>query len=144
MTACKLKGLPRRTFSGLSQLRSLSVNTHHQDWPGAALSLQKETFTELPKLEILDLSSSEIWQLPDDSFCTLDSLYTLNLTKNRIHRLSDLGITRNCAVQIVNLVLTFNEIDEFPSRSLAASHLQSLQLDHNRIARIDDNALRSL
>lgn len=144
LDSCKLKDIPGRAFAGLSQLRRLSINTQHQDWPGAALSLDSDALTELPRLERLDLSSSELWQLPDGAICQLSALNTVNLTKNRLHRLSDLGLVPGCRAPLGHLMLSYNELDEFPSGALPTPHLHSLHLDHNRLARIDDLAFRNL
>uniref|UniRef100_A0A6A7G1U3 Toll-like receptor Tollo n=1 Tax=Hirondellea gigas TaxID=1518452 RepID=A0A6A7G1U3_9CRUS len=144
INACKLKDLPDRTFVGLLQLRRLSINTYHQDWPGATLILNRETFTELPRLERLDLSACELWQLPEGSLCELASLNTLNLTNNRIHRMADLGLIANCLAPISHILLSHNEIDEIPSNSLPTPHLHTLHLNNNKLARIDDDAFKSL
>ena len=142
--SCKFKHLPKRAFAGLSQLRHLVINTHHQDWPGAALSLGEETLTELPRLERLDLSSSELWQLPPGAICSLYSLNTLNLTNNKIHRISDIGFSQYCDAPITHLLLSHNKVDELPTNALPTPHLHSLHLDNNKLSRIDDYAFRSL
>ena len=144
LNSCKLKELPSRTFAGLLQLKRLTINTRHQDWPGASLSIDSEALTELPRLERLDLSSSELWHVPVGALCHLTSLNTVNLTRNRLHRFSDLGLEANCEAPIANLLLSYNELDEFPSKSLPTPHLDSLHLDYNRLARIDDEALKNL
>ncbi|KAA0192782.1 hypothetical protein HAZT_HAZT002383 [Hyalella azteca] len=144
LDSCKLKELPDRTFAGLPQLRRLSISTHHEDWPGAVLSLSKDALTELPRLEYLDLSESELWQIPEGTLCSSKSLTTLNVTHNRIHRLSDLGFHSPCFAPVAHLYLSHNDVDELPAKALPTPHLHTFHLDHNKVARVDDYAFRNL
>ncbi|KAF2365715.1 Toll/interleukin-1 receptor (TIR) domain [Trinorchestia longiramus] len=144
LESCKLKELPDRVFAGLPQLRRLSVSTHHEDWPGAVLSLSRDALTELPRLEYLDLSESELWQIPEGALCSCKSLTTINVTYNRLHRLADLGFYSPCYAPIAHLFLSYNEVDELPAKALPTPHLHTFHLDHNKLARIDDYAFRNL
>nr|ANG08895.1 toll family protein LongTollC [Parhyale hawaiensis] len=144
LNSCKLKEVPDRAFAGLPLLRHLSISTHHLDWPGAALSLSKDALAELSRLEQLDLSQSELWQIPEGALCSCKSLTVLNVTRNRLHRLADLGFTYPCHAPVAHLSLSYNDIDELPAKSLPLPHLHTLHLDHNKLARIDDYAFRNL
>lgn len=144
---CKVTNLPDHFLSGLPDLRRLTIRAHHEDWPGASLKLEHYALSDLPRLEVLNLSYNNIWGLPAGNLCHLPSLTTLNLTYNSLHDLGDLrlGASGGCSHPILHLHLDYNEINEVRERGLeGASNLRLLSISNNQISHLADSSFEGL
>ncbi|KAG5883289.1 hypothetical protein JTB14_011539 [Gonioctena quinquepunctata] len=88
---CKLGRWPTGTLLGLRDLRNLTVKTHNTEWPAMNLDFAKDSFSPVRQLERLDLSCNNIWSFPENIFCPLINMVTLNVSENRLQDVSDLG-----------------------------------------------------
>ncbi|KAH8404464.1 hypothetical protein KR222_003578, partial [Zaprionus bogoriensis] len=88
---CKLGKLGRQVLDGLHQLRNLTLRTHNVLWPALNFEIEADAFAVTRQLERLDLSSNNIWSLPDNIFCTLSALSALNMSENRLQDVNELG-----------------------------------------------------
>lgn len=88
---CKLGRLGRQVLDGLEQLRNLTLRTHNILWPALNFEIETDAFSVTRRLERLDLSSNNIWSLPDNIFCTLSELSALNMSENRLQDVNELG-----------------------------------------------------
>ncbi|XP_050094765.1 toll-like receptor Tollo [Anopheles aquasalis] len=128
---CKIKYVPSMVLSTLRDLRSLSLRTHNTDWSAMNLEFHPESFRGLTELKRLDLADNNIWALPTDVFCPLFSLRHLNLTRNRLTDISQLG---------------FSDWGNGPTAPGKACNtgLEVLDLSHNDLLSLPDNGLSSL
>ncbi|XP_042235320.1 toll-like receptor Tollo [Homarus americanus] len=154
---CKVTELPPHVLAGLPHLRRLTLRAHHQDWPGAALTVHPDALVDLSRLEALDLAHNALWSLPPAVLCQLPSLTTLNLTHNRLHHLPDLGLgphrmqgeesdlPAGCSLPLQHLDLSHNQVSEVPERAfISARDLRTLSVRHNRVAHLADWAFGGL
>ncbi|KAK7071419.1 Leucine rich repeat, partial [Halocaridina rubra] len=154
---CKVTELPPHALVGLPYLRRLTLKAHHQDWPGAALSIHPDALSDLNRLEGLDLAHNALWSLPPGLLCSLPALTSLNLTHNRLHHLPELGlgaekpkideseVHTDCSLPLQNLDIAHNQIAEVPEQAFtSAKELHTLSLRHNRLAHLADWAFGSL
>ena len=112
---CKLSSLPSGAFRGLHKLRELSLQTYNTEWSAMSLNIVGGAFDHLKALETLELSRNNIWELPQNSFCPLQRLKTLNLTLNRLQDGYDLGFNaKPCATELTRLDVSYNEIESLP------------------------------
>lgn len=88
---CKLGRWPAGVLTGLRDLRNLTVRTRNTDWPAMSLDLAPESFMPVRQLERLDLSYNNMWSFPENIFCPLTNLVSLNVSENRLQDVSDLG-----------------------------------------------------
>lgn len=142
---CKLMEIPPGGFSGLPVLRNLSISTYPYE-TDLNLSFSSLSLTSLPNLNRLDLSSSGVWNLPDQELCTLSSLNHLNLSNNRIADITDLGVSRShCPLSLSSLDLSGNQLRSLNTGSLESFvQLKSLDLSNNIISQIAEGSLRGL
>lgn len=93
LDACKLTRWPVATLAGLADLRNLTIRTGVSDWPESGMTMEIEagSFAQARRLERLDLSTNQLTAVPEDTFCQLPNLVFLNLSKNRVRDVSDLG-----------------------------------------------------
>lgn len=158
---CKLASLPSHAFDGLHQLRNLTIRTHNDDWPALALTIHQNSFSEMKQLERLDLSQNSIWTFPDQIFCSMANLQALNLTRNRLHNVTNLGFTDNstpspassvfetdninCHLELTVLDLSHNDIQILPSDAFGTlKRLRELFLQDNQISNVVEKALAGL
>ncbi|CAL4210849.1 unnamed protein product, partial [Meganyctiphanes norvegica] len=152
---CKVILLPADSLAGLPELQTLIIRAHHEDWPGAVLSISPQALADVAGLENLDLAHNELWSLPKDLLCRLTGLQSLNLTHNRLHHLPDLGLGGveigdfrrmfTCPLPLINLDLSYNQLAEVQARAFSAARsIQYLSLKHNKLARLDDKAFGGL
>ncbi len=146
---CKIRQLPPRSFVSLERLSSLTVNTFNAEWTRYELEPDYEALVGLRRLEHLDLSLNNVRSLPPRLLCPLDNLKTVNLSRNGIVDLEDLGLSNrsrgdsNCTVPAEKLVLSRNEISSAPPGSLAALYrLRHLDLSFNDLGVLVENTFR--
>lgn len=88
---CKFGKLQADFFAGLSGLRNLSIRTFNINWPSLSLEIDVGMFEQLKNLVRLDLSTNNIWSLPEGIFCSLPNLKYLNISGNRLQEINELG-----------------------------------------------------
>lgn len=152
--SCKLLHLPSETFDGLREIKKLTINTHNGEWSsGKSFELSSGSLFGLKELHTLNLSDNNIRALPDDVFCPLVNLQTLNLTRNRIRSADRLGFgdtaasRPNCGgtdVQVLDV--SYNELRSLPEGSGISRlrRLEHLDLKFNNITEISGEALAGM
>lgn len=88
---CKFGKLQSDFLWGLNGLRNLSIRTHNINWPSLNLEVDGNTFQYTKNLVRLDLSTNNIWSLPEGIFCGLSNLKVLNVSGNRLQDINELG-----------------------------------------------------
>ena len=156
---CKIRQLPAAAFSGLRALRRLSLRGHNSEWGASSLTLQlaADSLKGLEVLEVLDLSDNNIWGLPSGSLCPTPLLQSLNLSRNNIVEVSEVGLTDVAAadggrrgqecqlLHLTSLDLSYNRIASLLPRDLSlAPGLQRLILRGNRLSILSDQSLTGL
>ena len=89
---CKIRQIPKEAFRGLEHLHKLTINSHNSEWSSILMDMDKDSFAGLNNLQSLDLSYNNVWSLPLDSLCPVPKLKTLNMSKNHLLDLTDLGL----------------------------------------------------
>ncbi|KAF2881269.1 hypothetical protein ILUMI_24903 [Ignelater luminosus] len=171
---CKLGRWPAGTLTGLRDLRNLTVRTHNTNWPAMSLDLAPESFVPVRQLERLDLSCNNIWSFPENIFCPLTNLVTLNISENKLQDVSDLGFrekapgapqplisipeeehlhraetpkgfTHPCSLDIQVLDTSFNHFVVIPANGFSVlRRLRELYIHNNEISMVADRALAGL
>lgn len=162
---CKIKYVPAATFRSFRNLRSLTLQTHNADWSTINLELHPETFNGLSELKRLNLADNNLWTIPSGVFCPLYSLRNLNLSKNHINDVSQIGFAENessndakdlfvattspsgkaCNTGLEQLDLSFNNLISIPNNCFTALRsLNYLHLDNNQLTILDDNSFKGL
>uniref|UniRef100_A0A1I8PD85 TIR domain-containing protein n=1 Tax=Stomoxys calcitrans TaxID=35570 RepID=A0A1I8PD85_STOCA len=164
---CKLSKFNRNVLDGLSQLRNLTVRTHNTLWPSLSFDIEPDAFAVVKNLERLDLSSNNIWSLPENIFCSLNGLVSLNMSENRLQDVNELGfrdrskehssseptaspealkrLNTACNFEIEILDVSFNHFVLLPANGFAIlRRLRALQVNNNEISMIADKALSGL
>ena len=147
---CKLRHLSGGALNGLQQLRNLTVRTHNNQWTITSLDLSHESVSNLKHLEKLDLGFNYMAQLPQDLFCPLTSLKTLNLTHNRLSGFGSFGLIdaatgQLCLQELQRLDLSFNDISFLSETGVASlKSLQILELQNNRISELAELSFSAL
>ncbi|XP_017487072.1 PREDICTED: toll-like receptor 6 [Rhagoletis zephyria] len=100
---CKLAKFNRHVLEGLKQLRNLTVRTNNILWPTINFDIEADAFAVVKNLERLDLSSNNIWSLPDNIFCTLSGLSSLNMSENRLQDVNELGFRERSREQMAGV-----------------------------------------
>ena len=110
LEGCKIRRLPALAFSGLSGLRSLSVRTRNDEWPDVVMEVDPDALTGLSELRRLNLTSNNLWGLPEAAFCHLGRLRALNLSRNHLQDPRELGFSREsrraCRIPLRDGVIT--------------------------------------
>lgn len=88
---CKFAKLQADFFWALGGLRNLTIRTQNINWPTLNLEVDANTFQYVKNLVRLDLSTNNIWSLPEGIFCTLSNLKLLNISGNRLQDINELG-----------------------------------------------------
>ncbi|XP_050348813.1 toll-like receptor 7 [Nymphalis io] len=144
---CKLLSVPDNTFQELNKLRRLKLRSKNAEWsPTKNLELTLKSFNGLSELQSLDLAQNNIKFVPSGVFCSLENLNTLNLTRNRIRTVGQIGFGSGCGSSLHTLDLSYNEIKTLSEDSelLKLRSLQQLYLQHNNITDISSEALNGL
>lgn len=162
---CKVLELPPESFDGLRDLKKLSIHTNNMAWgSGKTLEIGRNSFEGLRELQVLDLSQSNVRALPEEVFCSMGNLHTVNLTRNSIREMNSLGFASKqqkeytessvttarieCAdaMDLRSLDVSYNDIRTIPDDSgiTRLRRLQNLLLQDNDIADIGPNSLNGL
>ncbi|XP_034829000.1 toll-like receptor 6 [Maniola hyperantus] len=152
---CKIRQIPARAFEHFKDLKSLHVTTHNSEWSAMTMELHEHAFSGLSELIELDLSDNNIWSTKTDTFCSLYSLKTLNLTRNHLQNIKTIGFSdstleQNLSVKSCNLVLetldmSYNDLIVITENSLSKLRsLSKLFLQDNAISTLEDGAFEGL
>ncbi|KAE8573499.1 toll-like receptor 6 [Halyomorpha halys] len=166
---CKLTKLVNGVFDGLEDLRTLSIRTHNTDYPAFSLELSPDTFASVKQLEKLDLGLNNIWSFPENIFCPMTQLVSLNVSGNRLQDISDLGFREKtpppqplisgpeggvgeekttqipCTMDIQVLDTSGNHFVLMPMNGFSAlRRLKELYIHDNEISMVTDRALAGL
>ncbi|ODM99856.1 Protein toll [Orchesella cincta] len=152
---CKISRISQGVFSGLS-LKNLTIRTHNTAWPALSLDIASTAFNQ-SHLENLDISCNNIWTLPSSLLCQAKSLKHLNVSRNRLQDITDLGFRERedknqtggnrggCRIGLQTLDVSYNRLILLPARGLASlSQLKHLYLQGNEISMIAETALAGL
>ena len=146
---CKIRTLPPRSFVGLSNLETLTIQSHNSRWNGILLDIDYEAFVGLEKLKSVRLSDNNIFETPARLFCPLSNLETIDLRNNRLVNLEDLGLSNKtgeqCRVPVRELDVSSNKLSSLTPGSLAASYrLERLIASDNELTVLERNTFRGL
>lgn len=166
---CKIKYVPSTTFKSFRNLKSLTLQTHNADWSTINLELHAETFSGLSELRRLNLADNNLWTLPSGVFCPLFSLKYLNLSKNHLNDVAQVGfgansaelnsendlftgspqttstVSKTCSSGLEQLDLSYNNLISIPNNCFfALRSLTFLHLDSNQLTILDDNSFAGM
>lgn len=152
---CKIRYVPSSFLSGLPDLRQLTIKTHNTDWSSMRMEFQSDSFQGLHELRALDISDNNIWSFPSHVFCPLQGLTSLNLSRNGIQDIFELGFSdwgngpsapgRTCNVGLETLDLSRNEIPQLPDNGFTSLRsLQKFHLQDNKLSSLADRAFVGL
>ncbi|KAG8296038.1 axis elongation [Homalodisca vitripennis] len=172
LESCKLGKWPSGVLAGLRDLRNLTVRTRNTDWPTMSLEIAADSFSPVRQLERLDLSSNNIWSFPDNVFCPMTNLVSLNVSRNRLQDVGDLGFREKtpppqplistqdeatdpgpdgrpapvpCTMDIQTLDTSWNHFVLMPNNGFSAlRRLKELYIHDNEIAMVSERALAGL
>jgi Leucine-rich repeat (LRR) protein len=146
--SCKMRRIPARAFAGLTNLRRLNLQSHNAEWSSVVMEVVRHAFDNMNQLEELNLAQNNLWSLPSGVFCSMPSLKAANLSGNHLLDVTDVGLSADagCLANVAHLDLSENEITALRSGDLAQveGKLKSLDLSHNRVAILGDEALSGL
>lgn len=152
---CKLRQIPASAFEHFKDLKHLHVRTRNSEWSAMTMELHEQAFVGLNELIELDLSDNNIWSTKTETFCTLYSLKTLNLTNNHLQNIKTLGFAdslreQNLSVRSCNLVIeildmSYNDLIVLTDNSLSKLRsLSKLCLQNNAISTLENGAFKGL
>lgn len=145
---CKIRYLPAGVFASAHNLRALSLITHNGDWSAMSLELHRDSLRGLAHLQHLDLADNNLWTLPAELLCPVQSLATLNLTRNKLQDIVSLGFSdsaESCTPSLEVLDLSNNDLTTIHDRALTnLRSLTVLKLQENAINAVGDHALAGL
>jgi len=147
---CKLGRWPGGTLTGLRDLRNLTVRTWNTDWPAMNLELSPDSFSPVRQLERLDLSYNNIWSFPENVFCALTNLANLNISRNRLQDISEIGFREKIPPPPQPLVSTQEEDGAVPpgvsspADSPCSLNIQVLDASWNHFVLIPTNGFSTL
>lgn len=163
LTGCKFAFWPATILNGFRDLRNLTLRSLNGRKSRVSLELERGAFDMTPLIEKIDLSSNNIWQLPENIFCPLANLVTLNVSWNMLKDVAELGFSDyqvvsqskrdfestitpvTCSLDIQSLDVSNNEISVVPAHAFSSlKRLRSLNVSGNVISMVDDSALRGL
>lgn len=133
---CKILRLPGNVFEGLRGLKTLKIRSMNNEWSNnKELELSLGAFNGLRELHTLDLGHNNIRKIPSDLFCALENIISLNLTRNKIKFVDELGFGHKCGSTLQTIDLSHNDIMSLPADSeiLHLRRLTQLFLQNNKI-----------
>ncbi|XP_013198100.1 toll-like receptor 7 [Amyelois transitella] len=136
---CKILRLPGNVFEGLRGLKTLRIRSMNTDWNNnKELELSLGAFNGLRELHTLDLAYNNIRKIPSDLFCALENIISLNLTRNKIKFVDELGFGHKCGSTLQTIDLSHNDIMSLPADSeiLHLRRLTQLFLQDNKISEL--------
>ncbi|KAI5646104.1 leucine rich repeat domain-containing protein [Phthorimaea operculella] len=136
ITNCKILRLPGNVFEGLRGLKTLTIRSMNDAWgSNKELELSLGAFNGLRELHTLDLAHNNIRKIPSDLFCALENIISLNLTRNKIKFVDELGFGHKCGSTLQTIDLSHNDIMSLPADSeiLHLRRLTQLFLQNNKI-----------
>lgn len=128
---CGVANITAEVFHALNELRELTLLTYNE----AQLDIE---ILEHKQLEVLNLGYNNIQTLSSFSFCSLSSLKVLNLTHNSLDEFP----LEECFKELLKLDLSFNNLERL--EILLLPNLRLLNLQHNRLEFLNQNAITSL
>lgn len=152
---CKIRKVPKAIFSGLSQLRRLTIRTENVQWsPSVGLEIESGAFQGLGQLESLDLSHNNIWTLfPDPNvLCYMRNLVKLNVSGNRLTDIDEFGLdsggntngNNNGANILAGDVSPYNSNNNKDSNYYCALSVQNVDLSFNSLRRVGKSGFSRL
>lgn len=151
---CKLSNLTEGSLKGLRSLRNLTIRTHNTEWSAVSMDIAKNAFNEeLFFLENLDLSTNNMWSIPDAMLCPLKNLQYFNASGNKLRDLSHFHLSasistvlsKKCGPNLKVLDLSHNNIESLsPAIFSNLGKLLELNLANNGMTFIADRALEGL
>ena len=112
------------------------------------LTVKPSPFTNLKKLEKLDLSNNNMAAVDVDIFSNLSNLHTLYLQHNNLYNMWNVTIHVPFLKSLYNLTyldLCYNGFQNIPNNTLRnLRELDSLYLCHNKINNFEDNLFKGL
>ena len=78
---CKLRHLPSAAFSGLTNLKTLEIHSHNDDWSSVLMDITKDTFQKLVNLRHLNLAFNNLWSLPSGKLSAVCLRFQLSYLK---------------------------------------------------------------
>jgi len=149
----KLRNINEKTFSGLSQLRDLTINSSIlEEIPAGALDdltsfeylyLSNNRLKKLPagllnnneQIEVIYLDNNKLTELDPGLFSNLSNLKYLSLNYNKLNSLPE-GIFDNL-INLKEMNLSYNPIESFPDKLLDnCSSLVRLYLENMNLTEI--------
>ncbi|KAF6211732.1 hypothetical protein GE061_012247 [Apolygus lucorum] len=159
---CKILEIPTDAFDGLRDLKVLTISTRNEDWgAGKTLETTVGSFDGLKQLQTLQLIDSNVRAVPENAFCTLGNLQTLNFSRNSIRstnavgfsgkKPAELGVTASrveCSggTDLRSIDLSYNDIRALPPDSGLSNlrRLQNLLLQNNDISEVHSESFAGL
>ncbi|KAL1131266.1 hypothetical protein AAG570_010884 [Ranatra chinensis] len=152
---CKIRSVPAGVLSASRELKTIVMRTHNTDWSSMTMEFHPDSFRGLAQLKHLDLSDNNIWNFPKELFCPLYSLTHLNLSRNRIQDVLELGFSdwgegptapgKTCNVGLEELDVSSNDIAAVPDNAFTSLRsLQKILLQENAISSMADRAFVGL
>ena len=133
----KLVSIENDTFSGLSNLKNLSL--HHNQ----ISYIQDRAFSQMPKLEILWLYDNKLVEITDNVFSGATPVRSLSLHNNQLQNISSKAFLSLRNVE--QIYLDGNLLTWLDSSLLASQEkLRMLELQDNRLTSVDIEFLRPL
>ncbi|XP_041980295.1 toll-like receptor 7 [Aricia agestis] len=145
--SCKILRLPGNVFEGLRGLKSLTLHSMNNDWgPNKELELSLGAFNGLRELHTLDLGYNNIRKIPSDLFCALENIISLNLTRNKLKFVDELGFGHKCGSTLQTIDLSHNDIMSLPADSeiFHLRRLTQLFLQNNKISELPTEVFSDL
>jgi Leucine-rich repeat (LRR) protein len=153
--SCKILNLENNVFSGLNSLKKLKINTKNSEWDATkSLATYPGSVNGLNELVNLELTDSNIRKISDGFYCSLNNLKVLNLTRNRLESIDNLGFSTNSFLdcggaalqELQTLDISYNQISFIPENWAVSKfrRLQQLNLQHNNISELTGETLAGL
>lgn len=125
--------IPKGSLNGTVQ-QKLTIAKVNQN---RIKEIERGTFSDLARLQVIDLSMNEVAHLEENTFNNLPNLTKLNLSRNKIAAI-DAGALTDLP-QIKDIDLSFNKLSEFNVQFLVNRNTPNslrLNLSHNQIGHL--------